>query len=111
MTDTASDLRRQCEMIARQIETGEYDFDPDCSDYEYPNACDYLSDALSIEYVVTANNEYNGAIVLVAFGGPNIWIDTRWNVVRGAWWGESCTVPYRNDALGLDEFLAEIRFC
>ena len=110
MTDTTkSDLLRQCEMIAKQIETGDYDFEP--GEYEYPCAGDYLSDALSIEYVTDSNGDYRGALVLVAFGGPNIWIDTRWKEVRGAWWGDSCIVPYRRDELGLDEFLEEIRCC
>jgi hypothetical protein len=111
MTNTDSDLRAHCEMIARQIETGEYDFDAESSDDDGPNAFDYLSDALSIEYVVTASKEYNGAIVLVAFGGPNIWIDTRWKEVRGAWWGDSCTIPYRRDELGLDDALETLFVC
>lgn len=112
MADNSKEqLREQCEMIARQIETGEYDFDAEGSDGEGPNAFDYLADALSIEHVVTANGEHNGAIVLVAFGGPNIWIDTRWKEVRGAWWGDSCTVPYHRDELGLDEALGTIYAC
>ena len=109
--ETMSDLKAHCEMIARQIETGEYDFDADNGDDTGPNAYDYLSDALSIEYVKTAAGEYNGAIVLVAFGGPNIWIDTRWKEVRGAWWGESCAVPYTRDELGLDDTLQELCNC
>lgn len=103
-----SDLKAHCEMIAKQIETGEYDFDAEYSDSEYPDAHDYLKDALDIEYVRDAQGNYRGAIVLVAFGGPNIWIDTRWNCVRGAWWNESCVMPYHRDELGIDEYLAEI---
>ena len=37
---------------------------------------DYLADALDINYVVSADAQYLGARILVAFGGPNIWIDT-----------------------------------
>lgn len=110
MNDSISDLRKQCEYIAKQIETGEYDFESGY-DYEYPCAADYLSNVLSIEYVVTATGDYNGAIILVAFGGPNIWIDTRWKEIRGAWWNDSCTIPYRHDELGIDDYLAEIRDC
>lgn len=112
MTDNCKQqLRNQCAMIARQIETGEYDFDADYSDDEHPNAFDYLSDVLDIEYVRDSEGNYRGAIVLVAFGGPNIWIDTRWKEVRGAWWGDHCTVPYGRDELGLDDALQELMNC
>ena len=102
-------LREQCAKIAKQIETGEYDFAGEI-DSEYPNAFDYLGDALSIEYVKTSVGDYNGAIVLVPFGGFNIWIDTRWKEVRGAWGSDRCTVAYHRDELGLDDAL-EKRMC
>jgi len=111
MTDNCKQqLRDQCAMIAKQIETGEYDFAGEI-DSEHPDAFDYLSDALDIEYVRDSQGNYRGAIVLVAFGGPNIWIDTRWKEVRGAWWGDHCTVPYHRDELGLDEALQEFMNC
>ena len=111
MTDNCKEqLREQCAKIAKQIATGEYDFAGEI-DSEYPNAFDYLSDALDIEYVRDSQGNYRGAIVLVAFGGPNIWIDTRWKEVRGAWWGDSCTVPYHRDELGLDYALEELMCC
>lgn len=107
-----SDLKAHCEMIARQIESGEYDeLKTDNNDTDEPNAYDYLSDALDIEYTKDSDGNYRGAIVLVAFGGPNIWIDTRWKEVRGAWWGESCTVPYNRDELGIDSALEELMCC
>jgi len=106
-------LRDQCAKIAKQIETGEYDFAGEIDSeypnaFDHPNAFDYLSDALDIEYVRDSQGNYRGAIVLVAFGGPNIWIDTRWKEVRGAWWSDSCTVPYHRDELGLDDALEEL---
>lgn len=113
MADNSKEqLREQCAMIARQIETGEYgDLKTDNNDEDCPNAYDYLCDALDIEYVKDGDGNYRGAIVLVAFGGPNIWIDTRWKEVRGAWWGDSCTVSYSRDELGLDEALQELMCC
>lgn len=112
MSDNCKEqLLEQCKMIAKQIETGDYDFDTNYSDDEYPNAYDYLSDALEIEYVRDRQGNYRGAIVLVAFGGPNIWIDTYWKEVRGAWWGDRCTVSYHRDELGLDDALEELMSC
>ena len=110
MSNTENDLRAQCDAIAKAIETGEYGFE-EGYEYEYPCAEDYLQSALSIEYVRDSDGEYRGAIVLVAFGGPNIWIDTRWKEVRGAWWGDNCTVRYNRDELGIDEYLEEISCC
>lgn len=75
-----------------------------------PNAFEYLQDALDIEYIVSAKREYLGARVLVAFGGPNIWIDTRRKVVEGYWWGEKFEASY-SDALDLDEALQTLWEC
>ncbi len=70
----------------------------------------YLEDVLDIEYIVNGSREYLGARVLVAFGGPNIWINTRTNTVEGYWWGDSCMRGYE-DGIGLDELLEEIWNC
>jgi hypothetical protein len=74
------------------------------------SAFDYLQGALDIEYVVNAKAEYLGARVLVAFGGPDIWINTRTNTVEGAWWGERATAPF-TDNIGLDAALEELWNC
>lgn len=74
------------------------------------NAFDYLQDTLDIEYIVNSKGEYLGARVLVAFGGPNIWVDTRRGVVEGAWYGETASASFK-DNLGLDDALAELWAC
>lgn len=74
------------------------------------SAFDYLQDALDIEYIVNGKGEYLGARVLVAFGGPNIWINTRTKTVDGAWWGDSATASF-SDGLGLDDALKELWNC
>ena len=72
---------------------------------------DYLQDALDIEYVCNSQREYLGARVLVAFGGPNIWINTRTKQVEGYWWGSQCIWGYTNDAMGLDDALNDLFNC
>jgi len=72
---------------------------------------EYLSDALDIEYVVNSKGEYLGARVLVAFGGPNIWINTRTKQVEGYWWGDSCILGYGNDEMDIDGALEELWNC
>jgi hypothetical protein len=75
------------------------------------SAYDYLQDALDIEYVIGSDKRYLGARVLVAFGGPNIWINTRTKQVEGYWWGESAIVSYNTDEMDLDSALEDLYNC
>jgi len=75
-------------------------------DGEDYSAFDYLADALDIEYIVNSKGEYLGARVLVAFGGPNIWVNTRTHTVEGHWWGDSAYASF-TDNIGLDDALHE----
>ena len=74
------------------------------------SAFDYLEDALDIEYIVNSKGEYLGARVLVAFGGPNIWVNTRTKTVEGHWWGDSAYTSF-TDGIGLDDALGELWAC
>jgi|TARA_R100000501_G_C2625668_1_gene119159 hypothetical protein len=105
-----SDLLKNVKSIAKSLTTGEYDFDPDYSEFDEPCAEDYLTNVLDIEYYVSNRKKYLGARILVAFGGPNIWIDTRHLEVQGHWWGDNETVNF-TDALGIHEYLAELYEC
>lgn len=68
---------------------------------------DYLTDVLDIEYRAGSDREYRSAEVLVAFGGPSIVIDTKRNMVVGAWWGDRCEITYM-DEIGLDDACKEL---
>lgn len=74
------------------------------------SAFDYLQDALDIEYIVNSKGEYLGARVLVAFGGPNIWVNTRTGTVEGAWWADRASASF-TDTVGLDDALSELWAC
>jgi len=80
------------------------------SDDQEMSAFDYLQDALDIEYIVNSKREYLGARVLVAFGGPNIWINTRTKKVEGHWWNESASASF-DDGIGLNSALEELWNC
>ena len=46
------------------------------------------TDPLDVRYVVSKHNgnmDFHGVQLLMAFGGPNIWIDTAQGEVRGHW--------------------------
>ena len=84
--DTRSNAQRYADSIAAEIWKWDKDGEPfgvnEYDDIAAPlSAFDYLEDALDIEYRVRARREggfeYVGARILVGFGGPNVWIDTK----------------------------------
>lgn len=109
----SSDINNHVQSIADNLTNppwDEWNADRDVEmDGEF-SAFDYLQDALDIEYIVNSKGEYLGARILVAFGGPNIWIDTRRGRVDGYWWADSYSTSFK-DNLGLDEALAELWAC
>jgi hypothetical protein len=72
---------------------------------------DYLQDCLDIQYIVTGASEYLGARVLAVFGGPNIWINTQDQTVKGYWWGDYASARIDGDSMGLDDALSELWEC
>lgn len=76
-------------------------------DVDEMTASEWLEDILDIQFTVSRDREYLGARVLVAFGGPNVWVDTRSRQVEGYWWGDSYTASFR-DNIGLDEACSEL---
>ena len=108
--ENLTDLQKNVQSIARQLTSGDYDFDAENREYEEPCAADYLGDVLDIEYIISSRKDYLGARLLVAFGGPNIWINTRSKQVEGYWWGESHFQSFE-DTLGIDDYLEEIWGC
>jgi hypothetical protein len=111
-------LQEMCNNIAQDITDGmtyqeaELDHEAnDCEPGDPISAYDWLQDALDIQYIVTGSGEYLGARVLVAFGGPNIWVNTQEQTVKGYWWSDRATAGYMIDSLGLDDALAELWEC
>lgn len=73
---------------------------------------DYFEDVLDIKYLVDSQREYAGIELLVAFGGPNIYVSTISGKVELFWWGDyaSWNIPgYVQDAL--NEFGEELFNC
>lgn len=103
-----SDLKDNVKSIAKTLSEG-FGNELNHDDEEF-SVFDYLQDALDIEYIVNSKREYLGARVLVAFGGPNIWVNTRTGTVEGNWWGDSASASF-TDAIGLDDALSELFNC
>ena len=105
----SNDLKSHVQSIADKLSNGFGDDDLNY-DGEEMSAFDYLQDALNIEYIVNGKGEYLGARVLVAFGGPNIWVNTRTGTVEGAWWSDRAEASFK-DNIGLDDALSELWAC
>jgi len=109
MSDKDHDLLKQhVESIANSLT---YPDDDELNDDDEPyTAMDYVLEALDIEYYIGSDGEHRGARLLVAFGGPNIWVDTKTNRVEGHWWWErySCTF---DDNMDLDDACRELWEC
>ncbi len=109
----SEDIKEQVQYIAKKISNPDWSELNKGRDIESEgefSAFDYLQDALEIEYIVSSKKEYLGARVLVTFGGPNIWINTRTKTVEGYWWSDSATASFQ-DNLGLDAALEELFSC
>lgn len=116
-TQEKQDLQNHVDHIAATLSNGmtyedagidheEYGCEPD----DMISGFDWLQDILDIEYTVDSQGEYLSARILVAFGGPNIWVDTRWHKVEGFWWGDSASATF-TDEMGIDEACRELFAC
>lgn len=79
------------------------------TEFRGASALDYLSDVLDIQYLVNSDRTYRSARILIAFGGPNAWIDTRTGQLEVAWWSapEYRDLPSEFIA-GVDDALSEL---
>lgn len=105
---------RQCECCTDCGATLEKSaFCPECEtrNPDTLSGFDYIQDVLDINWVLDSNREYKGARLLVAFGGPNIWINTDNQTVEGHWWGDSFTASYSSDAMDIDGACSELFNC
>ena len=69
---------------------------------------EWLEEQLSIEtFMISPDGAFQGAEVLCAFGGPNVWVDTKRDLVIGSWGGDTVERGY-TDQMNLHEYLEEI---
>jgi hypothetical protein len=91
-------LRRMVKDIANDITSGEGD------------AAKWMENTYDIRYLVSSDKSFMGAEILVAGGGPTIWVDTFREQVTG-WWGTDRVQWYFQDNLGLNDYMEEMYGC
>ena len=92
-------LRRMCKDIAEDISNG----DGTC-------ASEFMDSTYDIRYIVDREKRYYSAELLVAGGGPTIWVSLNEMEVQGYWGGDRVTEPFI-DNLGLDDYCEEMYGC
>ena len=103
-------LRRMCKSIADSITNPEDITDEETGEKREETAHDWMEDVYDIRYYVDSRKEYLGAEIMVAGGGPTIWVNTYTKYVEGYWGGDKVTEPFI-DNLGLDDFCEEMYGC
>jgi len=91
-------LRRMCKEIAEEISD---------SNNTMKQLEAFMDGVYDIRYHVDCGKRYLAAELMVAGGGPTIWVDLWDKEVKGYWGGDRVTVPF-TDNLGLDDYCEEL---
>ena len=67
----------------------------------------FMDGVYNIEWITHQDHSYKAARLLVAGGGPNIWVNLQTNTVDGYWGADKRSYGFV-DNIGLDEYLQEI---
>jgi len=110
MTKCQIQLRDMCERIADDISNPKISKDDGGEAIELQTAHEWMKDVYDIEWITYQDKSYKGARLLVAGGGPNIWVNLQTKRVEGYWWGDYCENGFV-DNIGLDDYLEEIYVC
>lgn len=68
---------------------------------------DYFQDVLDIEFRIGSDREYRSAKLMVACGGPNIYIDTAAGAVLLYWWTDRAEYLIDRDTVDAIDYWAE----
>ena len=94
-------LRRMCKTIAQELTDGK----TKKGDNIYVE--DFMEGVYDIEWITHRDHSYKAARLMVAGGGPTVWVNLQDKTVDGYWWGDTCKVSFE-DNLGLDEYLEDL---
>ena len=102
-------LRRMCKNIANGITSPEMVtfHDGEEGEKRQETASDWMEGVYDIRYIVDREKRYYSAELMVAGGGPTIWVSLNEMEVQGYWGGDRVTVPF-SDNLGLDDYCEEM---
>ena len=99
-------LRRMCQDIANEITDGLKIDDTSGTG----TVTEWMEGTYDIRYYINRDKSYLGAELMVAGGGPNIWVNTYTQQVEGYWGGDKVLEPFI-DNIGLDDYCEEMYGC
>jgi len=67
---------------------------------------EFMDHVYNIEWITHQDHTYKAARLLVAGGGPNVWVNLQTNTVDGYWGADKRSYGFV-DNIGLDEYLQE----
>lgn len=108
MKITKNKYEEICKKIANYINTGVYDFDPNCSDYEEMCVEHYLSAMIDYRFTTNSKKQYIGAIMLVAVEGVSVTINTLDKSISGYAGSDKVKLYYTKDNLGICNHMAKL---
>ena len=97
-------LRRMCKNIAEEITEGK------TKEGKNVYMQDFMDHVYNIEWITHQDHSYKAARLLVAGGGPNIWVNLQDMNVEGYWGSDRVIEPFI-DEIGLDDYLEELHAC
>ena len=98
LNDCDLKLRRMVDAYAEDVNKGKMRFYP-----EDDNDDDYY-EAYSVKYIVDQQGNLDNVIILLAGGGPNIWLDTYAQEIQGFWGLTKYTKPIYDFQYIIDYF-------
>ena len=105
-------LRRMCKRIADDITekaiTGYNGWETKHDEGDESTlASRFMDHVYDIEWITFQDGSFKGARLLVAGGGPTVWVNVKTDEVEGYWAGDHCTEPFQ-DNIDLRAYLEEI---
>ena len=81
-------------------------------DLEQLTLWDYFEGMLDIDYIIDSNREYKACRIMMACGGPNIYINTWDKKVELYWWTESGEAWLPSEICDeIDSFMEDLYHC
>ena len=100
-------LRRMCKSIANGISEPQQITDEETGEKRTETASDWMEGTYDIRYIVDREKRFMAAEILVAGGGPTVWVNLWTKEVEGYWGSDRVIEPFI-DEIGLDDYLEEM---
>ena len=97
-------LRRMCKNIAEEITAGKEIKTKEGDDFTVDL---WMEGVYDIEWITHNDHTYKAARLLVAGGGPNIWVNLHTDTVDGYWGCDKFSWGFV-DNIGLNDYLEEL---